>query len=68
MVVLYCLNCLYSSRKKNKLDLQKMYVKINNFCGVVIPSEYTKILEFNQYPKSDKTPFITSDLEPLKDK
>ena len=45
-----------------------MYVKINNFCGVVIPSEYTKILEFNQYPKSDKTPFITSDLEPLKDK
>ena len=41
---------------------------MNNFCGVVMPSEGTKILEFNQYPKSDKTPSIKSDLESLKDK
>ena len=33
------------------------------FCNVVIPSEDTKILEFNQYQKSDKAPFIVySDL------
>ena len=28
------------------------------FCGVVMPSEDTKILEFNQYQKADKTLFI----------
>ena len=26
------------------------------FCGVVMPSKDTKILEFNQLRKSDKTP------------
>ena len=34
-----------------------------HFCNVVNPSEDTKILEFNQYQKSDKAPFIVySDL------
>ena len=28
------------------------------FCNVAIPSEDTKILEFNKYQKSDKAPFI----------
>ena len=27
-------------------------------CNIIIPSEDTKILEFNQNQKSDKTPFI----------
>ena len=37
-----------------------------HFCNVVIPSEDTKILEFNQYQKSDKPRFITdADLECL---
>ena len=34
------------------------------FWNVVMPSEYTKILEYNQYQKPDKAPFITyADLE-----
>ena len=28
------------------------------FCNVIMPSEDIKILEFNQYQKSDKAPFI----------
>ena len=35
-----------------------------DFCNVIIPSENDKILEFNQYQKSDKAPFIIyADLE-----
>ena len=35
-----------------------------DFCNVIMPSEDTKILEFNQYQKSDKAPFIVyADLE-----
>ena len=46
----------------------KEYVKIN-FCNIIIPSEDTKTLEFNQYKKSDKTPFIIyADLECLIEK
>ena len=30
------------------------------FCNVVIPSENTKILEFKQFHKSDKTPLTFS--------
>ena len=29
-----------------------------DFCNVIMTSEDTKILEFNQYQKSDKAPFI----------
>ena len=29
-----------------------------DFCNAVMPSEDSKILEFNQYQKSDKEPFI----------
>ena len=36
---------------------------------MIMPSEGTKILEFNQYEKSDKAPFIIyADLECLKEK
>ena len=45
----YCLNCLHSYRTKNKLESHK-----KDFCVVIMPSEDTKILEFNQYRKSDK--------------
>ena len=35
-----------------------------DFCNIIMPSEDTKILEFNQYQKSDKAPFIIyADLE-----
>ena len=37
-----------------------------DFCNVIIPSEDTKTLEFNQYQKSDKASFIIyADLEYL---
>ena len=36
----------------------KEYMKKKDFCNVNMPSEDTQILEFNQYQKSDKTPFI----------
>ena len=35
-----------------------------DFCNVIMPSEDTKMLKFNQYQKSDKAPFIIyADLE-----
>ena len=52
----YCLNCLHSFRTKNKLK--------SRFCNAIMPSEDTKILESNQYKKSDKARFIIyADLE-----
>ena len=54
----YCMNCLHSFRIKTNLSRMKMYVKINLFCSVTKPSGDTKMLEFNQYQKSDKAPFI----------
>ena len=62
----YCVNCLYSFRTKNKLESHKKYVEIKIF---VVSSEANKILEFNQYLKSDKAPFIIyADLESLIEK
>ena len=53
----YCLNCLRSFRTKNKLESHKKVFENKNICIIVVPSEDTKI-EFNQYQKSDKAPFI----------
>ena len=40
--------------------------KNRDFCNIVMPSEDTNILEFNQNQKSDKVPFaIYADLECL---
>ena len=50
---------LYSffySRKE--LESHKTVCENKRFCNVFMPSEDTKILEFNQYQKSDKAPFI----------
>ena len=55
---LYCLNCLHSFRTKSKLKSHKRACENKDFCNIIMPSEDTKILEFNQYQKSDKTPFI----------
>ena len=35
-----------------------MKFELQNFCNVIMPSEDIKILEFNQYQKFDKAPFI----------
>ena len=52
------MNCLHSFRTKNKLESHKKVCENKDFCNVIMPSEDTKILEFNQYKKSDKAPFI----------
>ena len=62
----YCLNCLHFFRAKNKLELHKKLCENKNFCDVVMPSEDTKVLEFNQYQMFDKTQSISyADLESL---
>ena len=53
-----------SSKTKNKLELHKRVCENKDFFIVIIPSEDTKILGFNQYQKSDKAPFVIyADLE-----
>ena len=61
------MNCLHSFRIKIKLESYKKVCKNNNnFCNVIVPSEVTKILELNEYQKSDKEPFIIyADLESI---
>ena len=54
----YCLNCLHSFKTKNKLASHKNVCENEDFCNIIRPSEDTEILEFNQYQKSDKAPFI----------
>ena len=46
---LFCLDCLHSFKIKNKLGSHKKVCKNKAFCNVIMPSEDTKILEFNQY-------------------
>ena len=49
---------------KNKLESHKNVCENEDFCNIKMPSEVTKILEFNQYQRSDKSPFIIyADLE-----
>ena len=43
---------------RTNLNPIKKCVKIKIFVTVVMPAEDTKVLEFNQYRKSDKAPFI----------
>ena len=61
----YCLNCLHSFATEKKLEShKKVCEKKKDFCNVIMPSEDTKVLEFNKYKKSDKAPFIIhADLE-----
>ena len=63
------MNCLGSFRTKNKLELHKKVCENKDFCNLIIPSEDTKILEFNQNQISVKSPFIIhADLECLIEK
>ena len=54
----YCLNCLHSIRKENKPKSHEKVCKHKDFYGIEISSENYKILEFNQYMKSDKVAYI----------
>ena len=54
----YCLNFLHSFRTKNKLKSHVKLCKNKDFCGITIPSEKSKILEFKHYMKSEKMSYI----------
>ena len=43
---------------KNKLELHERSCENKDFCSIIMPSEDTKILSFDQYPKPNKAPFI----------
>ena len=45
----YCLNYVHFFKTKSKLESHKKVFENKDFCGVVMPSEDTKLLEFNQY-------------------
>ena len=53
-----CLNCLHSFATEIKHESHKNVCENKNFCNVIIPSEDTKILEFNQCQKSDRGLYI----------
>ena len=62
----YCLNCLHSFRTENKLKSHEKICKNKDFCGIVMPSKKKISLDFNQYMKSDKMPYIIyADIECL---
>ena len=63
----YHFSYLFSLRTKDNLKSHKKVCKLKDFCGVVMASEGTETLEFNQYRKSEATPYIIyADLEALK--
>ena len=65
----YCLNCLHSFATENKCESHKKLLENKDFYNIIMPSEDTKILDFDQYQKSDKAPFIIyADLECLIEK
>ena len=54
---------------RNKRESHKKVCGNKDFCDIIMPSEDTKLLEFNQYQKYDKVPFIIyADLECLIEK
>ena len=57
------MNCLHC---QNKLKSHEKVCKNKDFCGIVMPLEKDNILEFNQYMKSIKMPYIIyADIESL---
>ena len=65
----YCLSCRHSLRINGKLESHKKVCKNKDFYSVILSFEDTEILEFNQYHKSDKGPFIIyADLECITEK
>ena len=66
---IHYLNYLHSFRTKPKLELHKKVCENKDFCNSVITFGDTKILEFYQFAKTDKAPFVIfADLECLIEK
>ena len=58
-----------SLKEKKKHESHKRVYENKNFCNIIMSSEDIKILEFNQYQKSDKVSFIIyADLECITEK
>ena len=69
MAIFYRLNCLHSFATENKRESHKKVCENKDFCNVLMLSENTKILKFDQYQKSEKASFIIYvDLECLIEK
>ena len=54
----YDLDYIHPFKTENKLKSPEKVCKNKDFCGIAMPSEKNKILEFNQHMKSDKMPYI----------
>ena len=54
----YCFEWFYLFRTKNKIEYHKKVCENKDFCNVIMRSEDTYILEFNQYRKAEKVTFI----------
>ena len=50
--------CIVLILLENKLKSHEKVRKNKDFCGIAMPSEKGKILEFKQYMKSHKMPYI----------
>ena len=65
----YCMICLHSFAKESKGESHQKVCENKDFWSVVMLSEDTEILKFNQDQKSDKAPFtIYTELECLIEK
>ena len=63
------MNYLHSFRTENKLKSHKRVCKNKDFCVILRSSGKNNILEFNQYVKSGKIPYIIhADIESLTEK
>ena len=60
------MNCFHSFKTENKLESHKKVCENKDVCRTVMPSKKDNILEFNQYMKSNKMPYIIyADIESL---
>ena len=57
-MVIFIVWIVFICLEQNKLESLKKVCENKDLCNIILPSEDTKILEFNQYQISDKTPFI----------
>ena len=65
----YCLCCHQFFATANKLQSHKKVCENKDLCNIAMHSEGTKLLQFNQYQKSGKAPFVLyADLEYLIEK
>ena len=48
----------HSFTKESNLESHKKVWENKDFCNIALASQQTKLLEFNQYQKSDKAPMF----------